>query len=72
MRTKIRVNPKTGVFYVPKDLLEDGFKGEMDAFVNAVTFAVIHPKADLNDIKQSLRIMLKDIDLRLKTKAGSD
>lgn len=72
MRTKIKVNPKTGVFYMPKDLVEDGFKGEMDAFVNAMTFAIIHPKADLNDVKESLRIMIEDIDLRLKTKAESE
>ena len=44
MRTKIKVNPKTGVFYMPKDLLSDGFKGEMDALSNAMTFTIIHPE----------------------------
>ena len=66
MRTRIKVNPKTGVFYVPKDLLGDGFKGEMDALSNAITFTIIHPKANLERVKESLEIMLRDIDLRLK------
>jgi len=66
MRTKIKVNPKTGVFYVPKDLLDDGFKGEMDALSNAMTFTIIHPEANLEKVKESLEIMLRDIDLRLK------
>ena len=66
MRTKIKVNPNTGVLYMPKDLLADGFKGEMDALSNAMTFTIIHPSADLDKVKESLEIMLKDIDLRLK------
>ena len=65
MRTKIKVNPKTGVFYMPKDLLDDGFKGEMDALANAMTFTIIHPKADLQRVKESLEILVRDINLRL-------
>lgn len=66
MRTRIRVNPNTGVLYMPKDLLDDGFKGEMDALSNAMTFTIVHPEADLERVKESLKIMLRDIDLRLK------
>lgn len=68
MRTKIKVNPNTGVLYVPKDLLDDGFKGEMDALSNAMTFTIVHPEANLQKVKESLEIMLRDIDLRLKRK----
>lgn len=70
MRTRIKVNPKTGVFYVPKDLLDDGFKGEMDALANAMTFTFIHPEANLETVKESLEIMLRDIDLRLQREIG--
>lgn len=66
MRTKIRVNPSTGVLYMPKDLLDDGFKGEMDALTNAMTFIIVHPEANLHRVKESLEITLRDIDLRLK------
>lgn len=65
MRTKIKVNPKTGVLYVPKDLLDDGFKGEMDALSNAMTFTIIHPEADLQRVKESLELLVRDINLRL-------
>lgn len=68
MRTKVRINPKTGVLYMPKDLLVDGFKGEMDALSNAMTFTIVHPEANLEKVKESLEIMLRDIDLRLKRK----
>jgi len=71
MRTKIKVNPKTGVFYMPKDLLDDGFKGEMDALSNAMTFTIVHPEANLQRVKESLEIMLRDIDLRLKRQTRS-
>lgn len=65
MRTRIKVNPKTGVFYVPKDLLDDGFKGEMDALANAMTFTLIHPEANLETVKESLELLVRDINLRL-------
>lgn len=70
MRTKIKVNPKTGVFYVPKDLLDDGFRGEMNALGNAMTFTIIHPQADLEKVKESLQIVIGDIELRLKRETG--
>jgi len=66
MRTKIKVNANTGVLYVPKDLLDDGFKGEMDALVNSMTFTIIHPQANLERVKESLQLLIEDIDLRLK------
>jgi len=50
---------------MPKDLLDDGFKGEMDALSNAMTFTIVHPSANLEKVKESLEIMLRDIELRL-------
>ena len=66
MKTKIKVNENTGVLYVPKDLLDDGFKGDMDAFYNSLTFTIIHPQANLESLRKSLQILIDDIDLRLK------
>ena len=66
MKTKIKVNGNTGVLYMPKDLLDDGFKGEMDALVNSMTFTIIHPKANLESLRKSLQILIEDIDLRLE------
>ena len=66
MRRKVRINPKTGVLYMPKELLNDGFKGEVDALANAMTFTIVHPDADLEKLKESLEILLREIELRLK------
>lgn len=66
MRAKVKVNPNTRVLYIPKDLLNDGFKGEMDTISNALTFTIIHPTANLEGVKESLEIVLRNIDLRLK------
>jgi len=65
-KAKVRINPKTGVLYIPKELLNDGFKGDVDALSNAMTFTIIHPSADLEKVKESLEITLRDIELRLK------
>lgn len=72
MRTKIRVNPNTGVLYIPKDLLNDGFKGEMDALSNAMTFTIVHPEANLQAVKESLEILIGDIDLRSRRGSGAN
>lgn len=65
-KTRVRINPKTGVLYIPKELLNDGFRGDVDALSNAMTFTIIHPSADLEKVKESLEITLRDIQLRLK------
>ncbi len=47
-------------------MLNDGFRGDVDALSNAMTFTIIHPSADLEKVKESLEITLRDIELRLK------
>lgn len=71
MKSRLRINIKTGVLYMPKQLLNDGFKGDVDVFSNSITFTIIHPSADLQKVKESLEITLKDIELRLKRKNSS-
>ncbi len=53
---------------MPKQLLNDGFKGDVDVFGTSITFTIAHPDADLQKVKESLEIILKDIELRLKRK----
>lgn len=53
---------------MPKELLRDGFKGDVDVFSNSITFTIVHPSADLQKVKESLDITLKDIELRLRRK----
>jgi len=57
--------------YWPKELMRDGFVGKMAILNDAFTATVIHPKANLTQIKRSLEILLKDIDLRIE-KEGAE
>lgn len=60
---------------MPKELLREGFSGDVDVFSTSITFTIVHPSADLRKVKESLDITLKDIELRLKSKSnitGSD
>ena len=70
-KAKVRINPKTGVLYVPKELLNDGFSGDVYILGNAMTFTVLHPCADLERVKESLEIALRDVNLRLKREQSS-
>jgi hypothetical protein len=61
---------------MPKELLREGFSGDVNVFSTPITFTIVHPSADLRKVKKSLDITLKDIELRLKSKnsniTGSD
>lgn len=63
MRIKIKINPKTGVIYLPKYILQDGFKGEVDIFGAGSVIVIPHPDADLATIKESMSLVVRDIEL---------
>jgi len=63
MRIKIKINPKTGVVYLPKYMLEDGFSGEVDAFGVGSVIVIAHPDADVSVIRESISLALKDVEL---------
>jgi len=63
MRIRLKINPKTGVIYLPKVLVEDGFSGEVDAFGSGPVLVIIRPDADLETVKDRLDSVSKDIEL---------
>ncbi len=63
MRIKIKINPKTGVVYLPRELVEDGFRGEVDAFGAGSVIVITHPDADVAVIKESISLVSRDIEL---------
>lgn len=67
MRIKIKINPKTGVIYLPKSMVEDGFNGEVDVFGAGSVLVITHPDADVMAIKESITLVAKDIDLTLRS-----
>jgi hypothetical protein len=60
----IRVDPRTGVTYFPKEIRREGFTGEIQGLPNALTFTLVKPGTKLADVEQSLKIILRDIKLR--------
>ena len=63
MRIKVKINPKTGVVYLPKSVVEDGFKGEVDVFGAGSVIVILHPAADVATIKESMSLVARDIEL---------
>ena len=63
---RIRVDKRTGVTYFPKEIRREGFVGEIEGLPNALTFTLIKPGTDLVNVAKSLRIVLRDIELRLQ------
>ena len=69
MRIKIKINPKTRVLYLPKSMVEDGFRGEVDAFGAGSVIVITHPDADVMAIKESITLVAKDIELTPRSRS---
>ena len=64
MLRKIKINPKARIAHIPKELIEQGFKGDLDGYANAVTLTLVNPKTPLKDVERSLKIVLDDVKFR--------
>ena len=63
MRIKIKINPKTRVAYLPKSVIEEGFKGEVDVYGAGSVIVIPHPNADAATINESISLVARDIEL---------
>ncbi len=66
MKTKIRIDPKSGLAYIAKAVRDEGLVGEVVALSNARTLTLIMPGTKLADVKRSLESVISDLDLRMK------
>lgn len=66
MLRKITINPQARIAHIPKELIDQGLKGEVDGYANAVTLTLVNPDTPLEDVERSLEIVLEDIKLRRK------
>jgi hypothetical protein len=51
--------------YMPKEVADEGFTGELDAYANAITITIVKSEATLEEVERSLEIVLQDIRLRM-------
>lgn len=68
----MKINPKTGVIYLPKVLIEDGFKGAVDMFGYGPVLVIIRPGTDPDMIVDCLMSVSKDIKMTPSIKSHSD
>jgi hypothetical protein len=67
VKRRISINPKTGITYIPKDIVDSGYFGkDVEILANAVTATLIKPGTNLESVKRSLEITIQDIELRMK------
>lgn len=50
----------------PKELLAEGFNGTLQILNDSITAIVIHPAASLEQVKKSLELKIKDLELRIE------
>lgn len=62
-------NPRS---YIPKELIDEGFTGEVEILADAFTATLLKPGISLGRIKESLELVLKDIELRMKEHKESE
>jgi len=60
----IRVDPRTGLCYIPKSIRGEGFTGDIELLTSALTVILIRPGTTLVDISESLQLICQDIALR--------
>ena len=68
MKKTIRVHPKTGYAYLPEEVREHGFKGEVETLPNHFTWVWIKPGANLEQVKKSLERTIAELEDELSEK----
>lgn len=56
----------SGRTYLPKDIQNAGFSGELEVLPNHVTYLLIQPEATLEEIRKSIRFHLEHVEAELK------
>lgn len=70
MKRRILINRKARVANLPKDLVEDGWSGETDAYADAFTLTLVKPGTSLVQVKRSLSLVMRDLDMRIEQRGN--
>lgn len=65
-KSKVKIDKDSGLAYIPKNLRDEGFVGELDCMPNALTLTLIRPGVSLEQTKKSLQVIIKDIELQIE------
>lgn len=72
MKRKVTINPIARIVGLPKEIVDDGFTGEADAYADAFTFTIVKPGTSLEKIAQSLELVLRDLKLRIEDEKAKE
>lgn len=70
MRRIFKVHKDAQTIRLTKDLIAEGFDGELEGFMNAVTLTLVKPGTNLDLAIESLRGTIQDLQLRKKAGQG--
>lgn len=66
MKKNVRIGDKPPhPMYIPKELIEDGFIGDVVLLPNACTATIVRPGTSLEDVSKSLKRTLEDVEHRI-------
>lgn len=72
MPIKLKISSRDGRTYVPETLRKEGFVGEVEGIPDAFTLVLIKPGTSLRTVKQSLEIVIKQIELLIVDEARKE
>lgn len=71
MQDVISISESSQIAWIPKSLIEAGFKGKVPVIKDALTIVLLHPNASLDDVEKSLKLIIQNIQLRKKLTRSS-
>jgi hypothetical protein len=66
MKRIFRVHQRAKTIRLTKDLIDEGFDGQLEGFANACTFVLVKPGTTLDQAIESLETIIRDMNLRKK------
>lgn len=64
MKRKVSINKEARTVYIPKEIVDDGFEGDADAYADTFTLTIAKPGATLSQVRRSLQLVLLDLEMR--------
>jgi hypothetical protein len=58
---KLKINPESRTMYIPKEVIEGGFIGEVEILVDPATIVIARPGASFEELRISLDNQLRAI-----------
>jgi hypothetical protein len=72
MRRLFRVHRQAKTIRLTKELVDEGFDGDLEGFANACTFVLVKPGTTIDQAIESLKTTIRDLQLRKKLSQNNE